>query len=241
MTSETLQLPQFQGDFHRPLPDICRVLLLGGRPPAIDWLHAALVTLPAPEIWAVDHGIDLCRQADLPPHLLIGDADSATPENWAWGCRSATRVERHPIEKDLTDTQLALMRAAKGSPSALLLSGAFGGRFDHAFSTTFSAAQHLGTCLLADEAEIMLFVHSGEQLSIKCLQAPQALSLLPLTAQVQGVTLRGTHWQLVNATLTQTCPNAVSNELEGTHRHVDVSVAQGTLGLYLCYEGTIPM
>ena len=54
MTNETLQLPQIQVDFHRPLPDICRVLLLGGRPPAIDWLHAALVTLPTPEIWAID-------------------------------------------------------------------------------------------------------------------------------------------------------------------------------------------
>ncbi len=235
MVTNPLVLPQIHADFHHPLPSLHRLLVLGGRPPAASWLQQVLRQQPTPELWAIDHGVDACRSADACPTVLLGDADSASPANWAWGCTHAASIERHPVEKDLTDTQLALSRAAASTPAVLILTGAFGGRFDHAFSTVFSAAQQPGTCLLADERESMLFVHDKERLSVTCRQPPTALSLLPLTAEVQGVTLRGTHWPLENATLTQAQPNTISNVLEPGSHSFDISVGRGVLGVHLVF------
>ena len=236
MTKEELNLPQVQVNFHRPLPEACHLLVLGGRPPATNWLQALLEQSPAPKLWAIDHGVDACRSASALPDVLLGDSDSAAPENWSWGVAHAAVTERHPPEKDLTDTQLALARAAEQAPAILLLTGAFGGRFDHAFSTVFSAAQQPGTCLLADDREILLFVRGGEQISIHSLQAPAAISLLPLTERVQGITLTGTHWPLVDASLIQAKPYAVSNVLAADANTIDVHIRQGILGVHLVFE-----
>lgn len=238
MTKEELSLPQIRVNFHRTLPARHRLLVLGGRPPMARWLTALLHQAPPPELWAIDHGVDACRDAGACPQVLLGDADSAAPENWRWGCAHAAVTDRHPVAKDLTDTQLALARAAAESPAVLLLTGAFGGRFDHAFSTVFSAAWQPGTCLLADEREIMLFVRNGEQLTIRCLQTPAAISLLPLTERVQGVTLAGTRWPLEDAPLTQARPYAVSNLLAPGAQEFSLHVSSGILGVHLVYDTT---
>ena len=236
-TSErtTIHLPQGTLDFHRPLPERARLLVLGGRAPAVPWLQAWRQAWPSADVYAVDHGVDACRRAGLSPTLLIGDADSATPENWRWGEARAARVERHPVEKDFTDTQLALRRAMEDGSAVLLLTGAFGGRFDHAYSTIFSAAQVQTPCVLADERELVVYVHGGERLTVAFRQQPKALSLLPMTAEAEGVTLQGTHWPLTDAVLCQGRPNAVSNVVEGSSKDCRLEVRKGCVALYTCF------
>ncbi|MGN0938731.1 MAG: thiamine diphosphokinase [Selenomonas sp.] len=236
-TSErtTIHLPQGTLDFHRPLPERARLLVLGGRAPAVPWLQEWRRAWPSADVYAVDHGVDACRRAGLSPTLLIGDADSATPENWRWGEARAARVERHPVEKDFTDTQLALRRAMEDGSAVLLLTGAFGGRFDHAYSTIFSAAQVQTPCVLADERELVVYVHGGERLTVAFRQQPKALSLLPMTAEAEGVTLQGTHWPLTDAVLCQGRPNAVSNVVEKSSKDCTLQVREGCIALYACF------
>ena len=236
-TSErtTIHLPQGTLDFHRPLPERARLLVLGGRAPAVPWLQEWRRAWPSADVYAVDHGVDACRRAGLSPTLLIGDADSATPENWRWGEARAARVERHPVEKDFTDTQLALRRAMEDGSAVLLLTGAFGGRFDHAYSTIFSAAQVQTPCVLADERELVVYVPGGERLTVAFRQQPKALSLLPMTAEAEGVTLQGTHWPLTDAVLCQGRPNAVSNVVEKSSKDCTLQVREGCIALYACF------
>ncbi len=228
-----LQLPQLR--LQGPLAcfqDAC-LLVVGGRAPEVAWLRKAA---KGREVWAVDHGLDACLAADIRPQRLIGDGDSAAPAAWQLAKEQHIPIEQFPVEKDDTDTQLALKRAREAGFPASIVTGAFGGRFDHAFSTVFSAAQQPGTCLLADDREILLFVRGGEQISIHCLQAPAAISLLPLTERVQGVTLTGTHWPLVDASLIQAKPYAVSNVLAADANTIDVHIRQGILGVHLVFE-----
>ena len=236
-TSErtTIHLPQGTLDFHRPLPERARLLVLGGRAPAVPWLQEWRRAWPSADVYAVDHGVDACRRAGLSPTLLIGDADSAVLENWRWGEARAARVERHPVEKDFTDTQLALRRATEGGAAVLLLTGAFGGRFDHAYSTIFSAAQVQVPCVLADEREFVAYVHGGERLTVAFRQQTKALSLLPMTAEAEGVTLQGTHWPLTDAVLCQGRPNAVSTAVEKSSKDCTLQVREGCIALYACF------
>ncbi|MEO1058941.1 MAG: thiamine diphosphokinase, partial [Actinomycetota bacterium] len=56
---------------------------------------------------AVDGGLDHALAAGLTPSGLIGDLDSVTEPGLVWAARNAT-IDRHPADKDETDTELAL-------------------------------------------------------------------------------------------------------------------------------------
>lgn len=184
------------------------------------------------KIFAVDKGIEICRDLKILPEILIGDFDSAKNSAVDWAIENKIPIERHPIDKDFTDTQLALNLVDE--KNFVILTGIFGGRFDHLFSNVFTcAASKIKTCL-ADEREIIFFVNGDENFRVKFFTKPYALSLLPITEICEGVTLKNVHWELENATLKQNFPNAVSNRVKSDE--IKISVSSGTLAVYIFYE-----
>ena len=228
MCRNLISLPQIELMFDAPLPALQYLLIAGGRAPAPRWLQR---TKQGRSLWAVDHGIDICRQCNILPERLLGDGDSASSDAWEWAEAHAVPTNRYPPEKDLTDTQLALKLLAPESPF-LLLTGCFGGRLDHLFSTVFSCAHAKMPCLLADEQELLFPLHGGHSLTLSCKTPPKALSLLPLTANCEKVCINHMHWPLENACLSQSHPNAISN-VPSSSNPITVSVGTGILGIYL--------
>ncbi len=228
-TANSLYLPPCTIQTSFALPAKRLLLVLGGRAPATSWLQQMGRNLP---VWAIDHGLDACRAASIVPQRLIGDGDSAHPDSWDWAKKQGVPIDKFQREKDDTDTQLALRTASEAAhgQATLLLTGAFGGRFDHAYSTIFSASRAQVPVVLADEKEACCFLHAGESLRITCKQHPKAFSLLPLTDAVTGVTLQGAHWPLADATLTQ------AYELESADNALSLSIRSGILAVYCCWQ-----
>ncbi len=187
------------------------------------------------KILAIDKGIEICRDLNILPQILIGDFDSAESSAVNWARENKLPIECYPADKDLTDTQLALNFIEKNYsllpiPYSLIITGIFGGRFDHLFSNIFTCAAAKIKACLVDEREIIFFVNGGENFTVNLFIKPSALSLLPITETVEGVTLKNVHWELENATLRQNFPNAVSNRVE--EDEIKISVAKGTLAIY---------
>lgn len=233
MHSHEFSLPQGTIAFSRALPAHICTLVTGGRPPAADWLQRAR----RGKLWAIDHGVDLCHAMKCVPDFLLGDADSASPAAWSWALAEGVPCERFEIKKDLTDTQLALAKIKEKAPDTfLLLTGAFGGRFDHAMSTLFSCAFSGIPMILADEQEACFFLHEEDSLSFTAKQTPKAISLLALGGECRGISLAGTQWPLEDAVLRQEEPYAVSNELAEGSSSFRVSLQAGTLAVYLYWQ-----
>ncbi len=57
---------------------------------------------------AADSGLDLARLLGVPVDLVVGDFDSADPAGVAAAVAAGSRLERHPVDKDATDLELAL-------------------------------------------------------------------------------------------------------------------------------------
>lgn len=216
----------------REFQDAC-LLVIGGRAPEASWLCQAA---SCHDVWAVDHGLDACLAAGILPKRLIGDGDSAAPASWQFAETQGIPIEKFPSEKDDTDTQLALRIAKEAGFPAAIVTGAFGGRFDHALSTVTSCAFAPLPCLLADEREALFFVHSGEAVTFTPVQKPKAISLLPFTPRCCGVDLTGTHWPLHGATLEASSMRAVSNVLAAGSRALTVSLQGGLLGVYFVWH-----
>ena len=224
-----LMLPQIEcsSTYFKNLSEV--VLISGGRKPSVNWFTEVKRNR---QIYCIDHGIDFCKEVKTLPELLIGDFDSAASESVQWAFNNGVKIERHSVDKDLTDTQLALNQF--NDKSFVIITGAFGGRLDHLFSMLFTCANSQLKCCLADEREIILFVSGDESISIEFKIKPLALSLLPITEYCKGVNIDGVHWQLQDADLKQSMPNAVSNRIES--KTVNVSIKEGKLAIYLCFN-----
>lgn len=226
-----LELPQVRasvdsGGGAAPRPRL-PLLVLGGRAPEPGWLQKVA---EGREIWALDSGADVCLKAGLRPFCLLGDLDSISDEARDWAEELGVAIDRYSPDKDDTDFQLAL----KLLSGDVLVTGCWGGRFDHAFSTIFSSllGMERGVRVLcfADEREILFPLQGPARLTLDFASPPSALSLLPLTPSCEGVSIKNVKWPLEDAVLLQAHPQAISNvPLKSA---VTVSVCRGVLGVY---------
>ena len=226
-----LSLPQVKATFDCEI-DAHRLVVLGGRAPDPFWLRSAA---DGRIVWAADHGAEACRIAGLTPDRALGDFDSISKETMEWLKRLGVKTERFPADKDQTDFQLCL-RAGE----AALVTGCWGGRFDHAFVNVFSAlwnGPNLSVRAFADESEILIPIAGKAALDLEFQTLPMALSLLPLSGICRGVDIHGTKWELDGAELSQSCPCAISNI--AARSRVSVRVEQGILGVYCFFKETL--
>ena len=227
-----------------PCPSSQEIVCIGGgRTPAKSWLTQIVQKSEKDgtvrPIWAIDRGVNICQALSLPPAHLIGDGDSADRTAWTWAEKHGARVHAFPPAKDFTDTELALKIAAELMPCALvILTGAFGGRFDHLTSAASVAAHAALPCILADEREALFFLHGDESLTITCDSPPQAISLLPFTEECTGITTNGLRWELNGSQLHSHSSTTISNVLAvgNTEHRFSVALRRGILGVYLCHK-----
>ena len=207
----------------------------GGRKPDLKYF---LELAKDKKIFAIDKGIELCHATKILPEILIGDFDSAEKFSVDWAIKNKIPVERHPVDKDFTDLQLALDFAEKNyKKNSAVITGSFGGRFDHLFSTIFSCAYSDLKIFLVDEQEIIFFLKDGEVAEVNFFKKPFAISLLPITEICEGVSIDNVHWQLKNAKLFQKLPNAVSNRLED--KKIKINLRTGVLAVYFSFESQV--
>lgn len=172
---------------------------------------------------AADGGQHALARMGITPQLIVGDFDSShAPEGIPF--------IKHPVEKDDTDTALAIREGAKRGYRTFALFGCTGGRPDHAFGavqTALGATRDGYRVYLVGEGMIATVLVNGSL----CFRALGKVSVFSLSDKSHGVTLTGLKYPLSDATLTNAFPLGVSNEGAGD---VTVSVKDGAL--YLLWE-----
>ena len=178
---------------------------------------------------AADAGYLACRQAGVVPDLLLGDFDSMDqPEDF-------DRVRRMPVEKDDTDTMLAVKTGLEQGCGEFYLYGGTGGRVDHTLANLQSLvwlSTRGGRGFLVGENWTAAAITDGS------MDFPAdrrgTLSVFCQGDRAEGVTLEGLKYPLKDAVLTCDFPLGVSNSFTGAESRV--SVEKGTL-LLVWYEG----
>lgn len=224
-------LPKLSIKYPYTLPQNQLLLVGGGREPEEKWL---LEAAKGRNLWCIDHGMDICHRLGLMPELVLGDFDSCSPDNLQWAQSNGTEIEKFNPQKDFTDTQAALQRV-NDSDTFCILTGALGKRFDHTYSTVFTFGNTSIKGCIADEQEAVFFLHGNEAITLSTDFSPKAISLLPISQSVAGVTTQGLFWELNNADLFQNKPYAVSNvlsEKKNTNTFT-ISIKKGILAVYL--------
>lgn len=233
MASE-IKIPKLNIKYDCELPNKQLVLVGGGRQPSKDWLQKAV---KGRTLWCIDHGVDICHELGIVPERLLGDFDSCNNTSLQWAKDHGTIIETFDVHKDFTDTQAAL-KLAREKDAFCILTGALGKRFDHTYSTIFSFGNSAIRGCIADEQEAICFLHDNETITISADTFPKAISLLPISEKVTGVTTKGLYWELNEEELSQIKPYAVSNVLAEKHgtNSFTIGIAEGTLAVYICRQ-----
>lgn len=162
-------------------------------------------------IIAADGGAQYARTLGLRPDVIIGDFDSldmTALTNWQ---AKGVRIISHPVEKDQTDLELALVHAKQQGAEKIVVLGAFGRRLDHSIANLLLAVhpQFVGCeIVFLHGAQRLLILKSDYRLPAS---VGEPVSLLPLGGDVTGVATHGLKYELMNDTLFFGSSRGVSN------------------------------
>lgn len=173
-----------------------------------------------------DGGIRHALRLGLTPDLLLGDFDSAEPAALASLIEAGAPVLRVPVEKDQTDSHLALDEALRRGAGEIFLVGGTGSRLDHSLANVLLLPGLPVPVTMVDGKNLARLLQSGQSTRVAGA-AGDFLSLIPLTPEVTGVVVRQVKWPLENATLRWGESLGISNQLAGPEAFV--AVGEGTL------------
>ena len=181
-------------------------------------------------VFVADGGAASLDMLGRRPDLLVGDLDSVDASLVERLRASGVRVERHPVDKEASDTELAVTAALDAGATAVVVLGGLGGdRLDHELANLL---------LLADPAlapSDVRVVRGSTRLRALHAARPLALdgavgdlvTLLPVGGDAHGVTTEGLRWPLADATLRLGHSRGLSNQV--VEVPASVRIGQGTL------------
>ena len=174
------------------------VIISGGR---LDVQFASeFIKKEQPELLiTADKGLAFCEATGIVPTQIVGDFDTLgtalLPKYEALG----VPVQKYNPEKDFTDTEIAVRLGVElGAEKITILGASEGNRLDHLFGNVLIMMypQQAGVdCCMVDAHNRVRIVTKPLEIT-KEEQYGKYISLVPLTTDVHGVTLKGFKYPL---------------------------------------------
>ena len=175
-------------------------------------------------VLAADAGYQICRRENIVPDLLLGDFDSMDqPADF-------DHVHRVPVEKDDTDTMLAVKTALEqGCDTVYIYGGTGGKRLDHTLANlqTLLYIRRRGARGYLYDDDFVWTAIENETLTVERTVEWGLLSVFCLGAPASGIDERGVQYPLTKASLTAEFPLGVSNHI--LEEKARITVRKGAL------------
>ena len=174
-------------------------------------------------VMAADSGYDAAVSLGFAVDVLVGDLDSITTQP----IPGHVVVERHPVDKDQTDLDLALELAMRDEPSRVVVVGGTGGRLDHELATASLICDERWSEVEMDWVSSRGWAHVIRRRRIVHGDVGATVTLLAVGGAVTGLTTRGLRWELEQATFQPGSTWGVSNVMQTPI--ADIKVGSGCL------------
>ena len=206
----------------RPVLVVCAA----PQPHAEDF-YRHLITSHEGLLIAADGGAGLCLSHGRVPDLLVGDFDSIAPEALERARNAGSKVTRSPVDKDVTDLDLALEAASELGADQVLITAAWSARLDHTLAAIGSVFAHTGLTIDLVDPDMMGLILDSRRRSTATLAGPGAsFSLLTLDPRTV-LSCQGARYELERVTLDPLSTRGLSNVI--LHTPAVVRAEQGRL------------
>ena len=179
---------------------------------------------------AADRGIDFCLKHGIQTYLALGDMDSVSKEGLEAIKRTGIEIKTYPVEKDFTDTEIALSFIPENEEITVVCP--LNGRLDHVIAN-LQIASSLHTegrdIRLDDGLTEVYFLSGSEMVTIGTGRwgNGSAVSVVPLTPEVKGVTLKGLYYTLEDGCIEKGRSLSFSNKPAEGVREFSVTIKEG--------------
>jgi len=195
--------------------------------------HRIAQELDTPQlVIAADSGWSHARAFGYVPQFLVGDLDSICAADLEEAHSLDTEIVQHSVDKDLTDTEIAVHLAHSLKYERIHVLSGGGDRFDHlvgmlhslvALTEEVVVTAHVG-------ASFVHFVTPKQRFHTQC-SPNTTVSLIPLGGPARGVRSEGLKWNLSRETLQSFASRGVSNYT--TADSFSLSLRTGVLAVFI--------
>ena len=173
------------------------------------------------KIIAVDGGANNTRKVNLIPDIIIGDLDSITKENKNYYQDKNVKFIKHPIEKDQTDSEIAVDFCKEYNLKEIFFAAALGGRIDQQIANInlleYVEDLKLKAKIISKNIEIALIPGTKVFKNKKNYR----LSLIPQSKVVEKVRISGCKYNLASKDIYRSQTRGISNKIENNRAQVD--------------------
>jgi len=203
------------------------IIVSGGRLVDPVFFHKKIAGMKNRLVICCDGGARNFQYLGIKPDVVIGDMDSIDPVQLESYSAQGIKIIKYSINKDFTDTELALDYALNINPEEIFILGALGGRVDHTLANVFllckGQEKGINTYLVDEYGEA--FVLDKE--AVFKNEIGKTVSLLALSPRVTGITLKGFLYPLEKGALKMGETRGVSNIVN--QDRASISVRSGKL------------
>lgn len=193
------------------------IIFANGELPDLEKARALL--RPDDYIICADGGTRHALALGLTPDLVVGDMDSIASNEWKVLEEKSIPVELFPRDKNETDLELAINKAAEMNPAEIVIVAALGGRMDQTLANIVLLSNSYlvtGNVYLDDGVEKIFFCRAkspqGNQVEVRG-RSGDIVSLIPWGGPVHGVQTVNLKWKLNHETLYPEKTRGISNEM----------------------------
>lgn len=181
---------------------------------------------------AADSGADLAWSLGITPTLVVGDLDSISAAALTRCRDGGVPIESVPVDKDITDLELALAAARRqdGLQRIVVLGGA-GGRLDHLLANISVLCGPATDGLVVEAWPGLTRVLVVRGMLTTTVTPGATVSLLAWQGPATGVTTSGLRWRLDDAVLAAGSALGTSNV--AVDEVVSVEVRSGVVSMVI--------
>lgn len=190
-----------------------------------------------------DGGTDYARKHSVIPDKVVGDLDSISEEGIRFIEDNNIPLERFKVEKDWTDTEIALDSVPAGSDITIICPLDGNGRLDHIIGNIQLAAGYApkyNRIVLTDGLTSVYMLSGRDSISVDIsgYAYPLAVSLVPLSfgSSVTDVTTEGLYYSLEGGELIAGKTFSFCNHPSEGASKIGVSIGEGILAVIVTKE-----
>lgn len=162
-----------------------------------------------------DGGLEKAEKLQVVPDLILGDFDSVHGDVLE-KYKKSSEIMKYPAEKDFTDMELSIEIAVKKGFRDIVLVGATGGpRLDHSLANMMLLEKYyklgINIIIVDNNNKIQIISNNCNMLLDK--KRETFVSLIPLTEEINGLTLEGFKYPLDRVIVKRGSTLCVSNEI----------------------------
>ncbi|WP_312831470.1 thiamine diphosphokinase [Sedimentibacter saalensis] len=162
-----------------------------------------------------DGGLEKAEKLQVVPDLILGDFDSVHGDVLE-KYKKSSEIMKYPAEKDFTDMELSIEIAVKKGFRDIVLVGATGGpRLDHSLANMMLLEKYykfgINIIIIDNNNKIQIISDNCNMLLEN--KRETFVSLIPLTEEINGLTLDGFKYPLDRVVVKRGSTLCVSNEI----------------------------